>query len=134
MSEERRYYLCLERTKYADGSVGDVEVCYQSMKPNIGYKYEFVFWCKGYDTAVGYEAYKALCDRIGKYNGKISDEFAKDLAEDVVKNFDDDEALWDYETKITKIKRELDELGDDNPNYALICKAMNNIEEIVKHQ
>lgn len=130
----RKYYLCLARVEYTDGTFGDVEVCYQALKPRIGDKYESVFWAKGYDTAVGYEAYKELSRRVGAYKGKISNSFAKDLAMDVVKNFDDSKAMWDYETKITKIERELAKANAKKGNYAVLCMAMKNIESIVKHQ
>lgn len=129
---EHEQYLCLERVEYTDGTFGDVEVCYQSSKPKIGDKYESVFWAKGYDTAVGYEAYKELSKRIGAYKGKISNDFAKDIARDVVKNFDDRKAMWDYKTKITKIERELAKAK--NGDYAVLCRVMKNIESIVKHQ
>lgn len=134
MEGEYKHYLCLERVKYDDGTFGDVEVCYQSLKPRIGYEYETVFWFKGYDTAVGYEAYKELIKRVGAYKGKISDSFAKDLAMDVVKNFDDNKAMWDYATKITKIERELKKVKEAKDNYAVVCSAMKAIEGIVKHQ
>lgn len=128
----RSYYIYLSRTHYTDGTFSDVEVGYQTYKPKIGGKYNSIFWAKGYDTAVGYEAYKALCKRIGAYKGKITNEFAIDLAKDVIKNFDDDQAMWDYKTKITKIERELATI--DKKNYNGICKVMKNIEKIVKHQ
>jgi polyhydroxyalkanoate synthesis regulator phasin len=134
MSDIKKHYLCLERCHYADGSVGDVETSYGSMKPKIGEKFETVFWFKGYDTAFGYEAYKALCKRIQAYKGKISDEFAKDLAEDVIRNYDDDQAMWDYETKITKIQREIERLPKESRDYGLVCEVMKNIETIVNHQ
>lgn len=130
----RKYYLCLERTQYADGTFGDVEVCYQSLKPKIGGKYNSIFWAKGYDTAVGYEAYKELSRRVGAYKGKISNSFAKDLAMDVVKNFDDSKAMWDYGTKITKIERELAKANAKKGDYAVLCRVMKNIESIVSHQ
>lgn len=128
------YYLCLERTHYMDGSVGDVEVHYTTLKPKIGDKYETVFWFKGYDTAVGYEACKELTRRVIAYKGKISNEFAKDLAMDVIKNFDDNKAMWDYETKITKIGRELEKVNAKTGNCSVLCRAMKNIEKIVRHQ
>ena len=131
---EYEHYLCLERLEYTDGTFGNVEVCYQSIKPKIGDKNESVFWAKGYDTAVGYEAYKELSKRVGAYKGKISDSFAKDLARDVVKNFDDSKAMWDYATKITKIGRELKKVKETKGDYAVVCSAMKAIEAIVKHQ
>lgn len=131
---DRKYYLYLSRPQYADGTFDDVHVGYQSYKPKIGGKYNSIFWAKGYDTAVGYEAYKELSKRVGAYKGKISNSFAKDLAMNVVKNFDDSKAMWDYKTKITKIERELAKAKAKKGDYAVLCRVMKNIESIVSHQ
>lgn len=77
----KNFYLCLE--EWYDG---EIHVTYCSYKPSKG-KGQQCKWYKGYDTSVGFDAYKDLSNRIKNCKGHVGIERAKEIAKDVVKRY-----------------------------------------------